>query len=447
MNQEEYYALAVDVEGKELSLKVDENGILKVPGNQKIQQLTTNAVKVFCRNNQLKLLEAPDAIYVGCNKNQLISLRVDNAEEVNCSENKLTELYAPKAKNVRCSFNKLTHLALDNAIEIDCSGNSELKELIAPKARKVDCYVTKIEFEDVKEIDFSLKNSFGRTTLENYDICELTIDLEHKDAFGRTALNTAASLGQICVAQTLVDKKADINTVDNNNLTPLLNALIYLEESMIKNWDSVGSNDGVNVKYEIINGCFRYINPYTGDDSLGRVLPAWEQEEICEELSWAPKEHLNYWETVDLIIYLIKNGANFEDEEDEGHSAILYACSIGEPALMQNLIAAGATFDVKDKSGITPLHYLARSKRVDGLEEYYKLNDNKFSNFKDEKGWTPLHFLADLGGHRRMAEILLENGADVNAESTKEFVVFPVGTKPAEVAKHWNDEELARLLS
>lgn len=273
------------------------------------------------------------------------------------------------------------------------------------------------------------------------------IDLEHKDAFGRTALNTAASLGQICVAQTLVDKKADINTVDNNNLTPLLNALIYLEESMIKNWDSVGSNDGVNVKYEIINGCFRYINPYTGDDSLGRVLPAWEQEEICEELSWAPKEHLNYWETIDLIIYLIKNGANFEDEEDEGHSAILYACSIGEPALMQNLIAAGATFDVKDKSGITTLHYLARSKRVDGLEEYYKLNDNKFSNFKDEKGWTPLHFLADLGGHRRMAEILLENGADVNAESTKEFVVFPVGTKPAEVAKHWNDEELARLLS
>lgn len=177
MNQEEYYALAVDVEGKELSLKVDKDGILKVSGNQKIQQLTTNAVKVFCRNNQLKLLEAPDAIYVGCNKNQLISLRVDNAEEVNCSENKLTELYAPKAKNVRCSFNKLTHLALENAIEIDCSGNSELKELIAPKARKVDCYVTKIEFEDVKEIDFSLKNSFERTTLENYDISELTIDV------------------------------------------------------------------------------------------------------------------------------------------------------------------------------------------------------------------------------------------------------------------------------
>lgn len=177
MNKEEYYALAVDVEGKEVSLKVDKDGILKVPGNQKIQQLTTNAVKVFCRNNPLKLLEAPDAIYVGCNKNQLISLRVDNAEEVNCSENKLTELHAPKAKNVRCSFNKLTHLALENAIEIDCSGNSELKELIAPKARKVDCYVTKIEFEDVKEIDFSLKNSFERTTLENYDISELTIDV------------------------------------------------------------------------------------------------------------------------------------------------------------------------------------------------------------------------------------------------------------------------------
>lgn len=273
------------------------------------------------------------------------------------------------------------------------------------------------------------------------------IDIEHKDAFGNTALNTAAALGQTSFAHKLVDKNANLNTKNDQGLTPLLNALIYLEDSMIKSWNSEGENDGVRVKYEIINGCFRYTKPYTGDDTLGDVLPAWEQEEICEELSWAPKEHLNYWKTIDFIIDLIDYGANFEDEEDKGHSAILHACSIGEPALMQNLIAAGATFDVKDNAGITPLHYLARSKRVDGLEEYYKLNDNKFSNFKDEKGWTPLHFLADLGGHRRMAEILLENGADVNAESTKEFVVFPVGTKPAEVAKHWDDEELMKLLS
>ena len=177
MNKEEYYAVATDVEGKEVSLKVDKDGILKVSGNQKLRDLKTNALKVFCRNNQLKLLEAPDAIYVGCNKNQLISLRVDNAEEVNCSENKLTELYAPKAKNVRCSFNKLTHLVLENAIHIDCACNSELEKLIAPKARKVYNYDTKIEFEDIKEIDFSLKNTFNRATIDNYDISELTIDV------------------------------------------------------------------------------------------------------------------------------------------------------------------------------------------------------------------------------------------------------------------------------
>lgn len=273
------------------------------------------------------------------------------------------------------------------------------------------------------------------------------INLEHKDSFGRTALNTASSLGQLEFTKILVSKKASINTIDNNNLSPLLNALIHLEESMIKQWQNVGSNGGVKVKYEIINGCFRYIKPYTDDDQLGEILPAWKQEEICEELSWAPKEHLNYWKTIDLIICLIKNGADIEFKGNEGTNAIIHACSIGEPSLMQNLVVAGATFNVKNNLGITPLHYLARSKRIDGLEEYYNLNDNKFSNFQDENGWTPAHYLADIGGHRKMAEILIENNIDLDIKSTKEFAVFPIGTKASEVAKHWNDLELMNLLS
>lgn len=155
-----------------------------------------------------------------------------------------------------------------------------------------------------------------------------------------------------------------MNTVDNNRLSPLLNALIHLQESMIKKWETVGVNDGVKVKYEIINGCFRYIKPYTGNGELGEILPAWQQEEICEELSWASEEQLNYWKTIDLIICLIRNGADIEFKSKEGANAMIHACSIGEPSLIQNLIFAGGTFDVKSSSGITPLHYLARSKEL-----------------------------------------------------------------------------------
>lgn len=273
------------------------------------------------------------------------------------------------------------------------------------------------------------------------------INLEHEDAFGRTTLNTAASLGQLEFTKILVSKKAEINTTDNNNLSPLLNALIHLEESMIKEWQKEAVNGGVKVKYEIINGCFRYIKPYTDDTSLGQILPAWQQEEICEELSWAPKEQLNYWKSIDLINFLTRNGADIKFKSNEGSCAMIHACSIGEPSLIQNLIVAGATFDVKNNLGITPLHYLARSKRIDGLEEYYNQNVDKFSNFKDENGWTPAHFLADTGGNRKMAEILIENHIDLNIKSTKEFAIFPIGTKAYEVAKHWDDLELMNLLS
>ena len=113
---ENYYAKVVDLSGMQFDIPVTEDGTVQISSVLKIKSLETNARKVFCRNNELQTLIAPNAVSVGCNKNKLTSLHLENAENVHCGENKLTELYAPKATVVKCYINQLTELRLDSAV-------------------------------------------------------------------------------------------------------------------------------------------------------------------------------------------------------------------------------------------------------------------------------------------------------------------------------------------
>ena len=125
---ENYYAKVVDIFERQFDIPVTEDGTVQISSALKIKALETNALKVFCRNNELQTLIAPNAISVGCNKNKLTSLHLENAESVHCGENKITELYAPKATVVKCYINQLTELRLDGAISV-CSSLLRQKTL------------------------------------------------------------------------------------------------------------------------------------------------------------------------------------------------------------------------------------------------------------------------------------------------------------------------------
>lgn len=273
------------------------------------------------------------------------------------------------------------------------------------------------------------------------------VDLEARDHEQKTALNVAASLGHLEMAKALVELGANVNTSDSDNNSPLLNAIFRADNTKVGQWQSVGMNSGVSAKYEIINGCFRYIKPFNGDQNeLGEVLPTEDQYEIAG-YSWGPAAHLPYLDSVQLITFLIDNHADVNHVGIQNTTPMIAACSVGEPDVIMPLVVKGARFDVKNEIGISPLHYLARSKRLDGLYCYFRLSNDKNPNLYDDNGWTPAHFLADIGGHPEMAKILLLNGIDLNSASTKELGPFPLGVKAFEVAQHWNDSEMAALLS
>ena len=101
-------------------------------------------------------------------------------------------------------------------------------------------------------------------------------------------------------------------------------------------------------------------------------------------------------------------------------------------AIKQHL-AAGTDVNARDSIGETPLFYAA----VDGHKEIAELliAEGADVNAKDDKivGY-PLHFAAAFG-HKEIAEMLIANGADVNAkiEITELFIALGAGVNAKDV--------------
>lgn len=283
---------------------------------------------------------------------------------------------------------------------------------------------------------------------EIMDIAQIkNMPLEAKDHEQKTALNVAASFGNYAIGWRLVDARADVDTKDDFGFTPLLNVLLRLGQAKVEHWESEGTNSGVYVKYEIKNGCFRYIKPYKGGaDEMGRVLSMMDQYDISG-YGWGPAKHRNYVECVYLAQYLIEKGADVNAQGNNGNTPMIMACSVGEPEVMTALAKKGASFDTKNNEGIAALHFIARSKRLDGLKAFLKLNPAQDINLGDANGWTAGHYLADIGGHPEMAKILVKAGLDTAIGSTGDLGPLAAGITAREVAEHWKDAEIAKLLT
>jgi ankyrin repeat protein len=275
------------------------------------------------------------------------------------------------------------------------------------------------------------------------------IDIELKDYEGKSALNVASSLGNYDMIDELLSKNADVNSADDNGMTPFINSLRYATDKRIEFWESEGYNDDVRVRYEIINSWFRYIKPYQGnEEELGEDLPIYKQESIAN-LSWTPEGLKEYLEALLICeeLFVERDDINKSHKDILGNDVGIYVCSLGDPNIIYSLAENNYSLTTSNNEGIKPLHYLARGKRLDGLKVYLRVVKGYDINCVDNNGWTSGHFLADQGGHPAIARLLIEKGLDSTITSTQEFATFPEGTLAKDVALHWKDDKMFQLLS
>lgn len=272
-------------------------------------------------------------------------------------------------------------------------------------------------------------------------------DIDAKDDSGNTPLASACVLGNLNIVRSLIKAGADVYPKDKKGATMLIHALWALHAARIENWSYQTETFGVSVLYQIKKGSFRFVYDYIkSQKKLGRVLTQKEQQEAIAA-DWGPKAHQKYLDTVAVVKLLVNAGVNVLQKNNDGLSPMRIACHTGVGEIIKLLHDKGATFDNEKWNGVTELHHVAGSGRLDGLEVFFKLAGKQDCNALDKYGWTPAHYLADTGGPLEMANLLIQNGADVSIGSTKQHADFPIGTTAAKVALHWQDMDLALALN
>ena len=124
---------------------------------------------------------------------------------------------------------------------------------------------------------------------------------------------------------------------------------------------------------------------------------------------------------------LIDAGADLNAATDLGITPLLLACSDGSSALVELLLRAGAKPDLATSTNETPLMTCARRGNLPGVKALLAAGAS-VGAAESVRGQTALMWAA-ARGQSNIVQVLIENGADVNAESIAQPLVVSRGNR------------------
>lgn len=287
----------------------------------------------------------------------------------------------------------------------------------------------------------------GNHTATCNTLIQAGCEIEASSSDGSTPLLTASALGNKGAVNALLKAGARRDAQNKQKQTALLLSLWNVQSSRLSDWThETKEKNGEITRYYLQQGALRYQTNYNKyDPELGQLLSLRAQRELALT-AWGPRAHLNYLNALQTTKLLLKAGSPVEQADARGLTPLRLACYAGVGQLIILLQQAGAPLVANPWQGITELHQVAASQRVDGLKAYFKAYGNKQINARDKRGWTPAHYLADMGGSTTMADVLRKEGADFSLVSTAATENLPVGLTAARLAFHWDDLDLAMAL-
>ena len=258
--------------------------------------------------------------------------------------------------------------------------------------------------------DFSSKGSLYRFSTPEQNLLRLLESPVWGRQEGRTPLMVAASFNYSIVVSILIASGADVNAKSVIGQTPLHYATQFLRHT---------NDRGVFKTAELL------IN--NGADV-----------EAQDEDGFAPLHHAARNGMSKTAELLISNGADVNVKYKDGSTPLLYAAGEGMSKTAELLINNGADVNARGKRGSMPLHMAAVSQVSKVVE--LLINNGAEINAKTANGETPLHGVAgrsytiprkkgQTGGYvfereensteiRKIVELLIDNGADVNAKTS-----------------------------
>ena len=147
------------------------------------------------------------------------------------------------------------------------------------------------------------------------------------------------------------------------------------------------------------------------------------------------------YDNLEIVEYLIENGANIEAKDDYGNTPLHTAANYGSTLeIVEYLIENGADIEANNNDGNTPLHHAAENGNLEIVE--YLIENGTNIEAKGDYSYTPLHLAARYGKPEidlKIVEYLIENGADIEAENK-------AGDTPLHLAAGYGNLEIVKYL-
>ncbi|MBN1272563.1 MAG: ankyrin repeat domain-containing protein [Candidatus Aminicenantes bacterium] len=199
---------------------------------------------------------------------------------------------------------------------------------------------------------------------------------------GKTPLHVAAEKGHRDIVIYLIDQKSDINAQDQLGNTPLLSAVFQRQKETAKILLEKGAD--VNIKNK---------------ENMPVIVAAM------------------FTGLPDMIEPILDNGQDVNERFQTGITLLHAATALGNKEMVELLLSRGADIEATMENGVTPLYFavsMGKSESVNLL-----VSRGASTGFIEKNTRRTYLHLAALKGIKKMVEIFLHNGLDVNAKDYK----------------------------
>lgn len=269
----------------------------------------------------------------------------------------------------------------------------------------------------------SLKMSDGSTALHAATLSTTRVLLQDKkrlnidepNDFKTTPLHYAIQFSQRTeVAKLLIDSGANLNLQDRDGATPLSCAA------------SRGNYEVVKMLLQEVD-CDKSLTSRSGESPLhhaasradletmkllveGGVATNLVGNAVCDSPLQTACE--NAKDHTEIVEYLLENGADLHAQVGTKGFAIASAALDGTPGIISLLLERGATVNVADVMGRTPIHMACAGGALN-FQEIYKAGGNHQLRVKDKLQRTVFHWAAQHCWPEVLESLIAELGTDL----------------------------------
>ncbi|RYP45981.1 hypothetical protein DL768_007763 [Monosporascus sp. mg162] len=233
------------------------------------------------------------------------------------------------------------------------------------------------------------------------------------------ALRAAARRGDVCLVNTLLVGRPQIDTRSERGMTALhfaaFNGHVDVAVTLLEKGAKVDAKaeGDIDIPFKVF-GVNKFLT-MVGPEAIHLAIA---------------RRHMR------AISALLEYQADIDAVDQDGQTPLICAVHLGFDGLVSFLLDSGAHMELEDRYGQTPLSLAA----MNGHETIAKLlveNGGKFDAM-EYHGWTPLS-LASENGHEAIVKLLVKNGANIEREDR-------YGRTPLSLAAMNGHETIAKLL-